>query len=85
MADSEQPGRKNARNISVSILAQNVVDYLRDEATLASVSSGKILEKWIQQPVNLLYLLMLMLIVVAIRLFISIAHGLLMLLLKILI
>ncbi|RDU83571.1 hypothetical protein CHH34_09880 [Aeromonas veronii] len=80
MADSEQPGRKNTRNISVSILSQNVVDYLRDEATLASVSSGKILEKWIQQPVNLLYLLML--IVVAIRLFISIAHGLLMLLLK---
>ncbi|RDU86711.1 hypothetical protein CJF24_15325 [Aeromonas veronii] len=80
MVDSEQPGRKNTRNISVSILSQNVVDYLRDEATLASVSSGKILEKWIQQPVNLLYLLML--IVVAIRLFISIAHGLLMLLLK---
>lgn len=80
MADSEQPGRKNARNISVSILSQNVVDYLRDEATLASISSGKILEKWIQQPVNLLYFLML--IVVAIRLFISIAHGLLMLLLK---
>ncbi|RXJ71239.1 hypothetical protein CS022_21495 [Veronia nyctiphanis] len=71
---------KEAKRMSSSLLVQNVVDHLRDTALQSTAVAGKAFQKWLTQPVNLFFLLII--IVALLQLVFAIIQGLLMVLLS---
>lgn len=70
----------DSKRISSSILVQNTVDHLRDTALQTTTVVGKAFQKWLLNPLNLMFLLII--VVAHIQLFIAIIQGLLMVLLS---
>ncbi|WP_162274204.1 hypothetical protein [Salinivibrio proteolyticus] len=78
--NEEEDVASDGKRLSSSILVQNTVDHLRDTALQTTTVVGKAFQKWLGNPFNLMFLLII--VVAHVQLFIAIIQGLLMVLLS---
>ncbi|WHI47707.1 hypothetical protein [Microbulbifer sp. VAAF005] len=71
---------KEGKKMSSSFLVQSAADHLRDTALQTSTIAGKAFQKWLMQPLNLFFLLII--IVAHIQLIVAVVQSFLMLLLS---
>ncbi|QFT55340.1 hypothetical protein [Microbulbifer sp. THAF38] len=71
---------KEGKRMSSSFLVQSAADHVRDTALQTSTVVGKAFQKWLTQPFNLIFLLII--IVAHIQLIVAVIQSFLMLLLS---
>ncbi len=71
---------KEGKRMSSSLLVQTTADHLRDTALQTTTVVGKAFQKWLTQPFNLMFLLII--IVAHVQLIVAVIQGFLMMLLS---
>ena len=71
---------KEGKRMSSSLLVQTTADHLRDTALQTTTVVGKAFQKWLTQPLNLMFLLII--IVAHVQLIVAVIQGFLMMLLS---
>lgn len=77
---TEGSAAKEGKRMSSSFLVQTTADHLRDTALQTTTVAGKAFQKWLTQPLNLIFLLII--IVAHVQLIVAVIQGALMLLLS---